>query len=325
MIRGAERLLLRLSPQGRLRAQRFPRPMPSEVMLGTRQIYILPNWHGLIFAMVLVALALAAINYNNALAFLLTFLLASMAVVSLLHAQRNLLRLRVSAVGGEPVFAGGPALFRICLHNDGDTRYALQVESVYGVLPPFNIPARDTYCVALSVPTVKRGWLAAPPFIIASIYPLGITRAWSWRLTLPVRCLVYPKPSDDTHWQTTAGTEGESQPGVMQDGEDFTGLRTYQPGDAPARISWKTLARGQGLHTKEFRAPLAESIWLDWDALAPHAAETRLGLLCRAVLDAEDTGLSYGLRLPHLTLQPDNGASHRHACLEALALYETVA
>jgi len=292
------------------------------MLLGTRQIYILPTRHGLLFTLVLVGLALAAINYSNALAYLLTFLLASMAIVSLLHTQRNLLKLRISVAGGEPVFAGGPALFRICLHNDSAARYALRVESAHGVLAPFDIPAHDTRCVALSVPSVKRGWLNCPPLTLASVYPLGITRAWSRRLIPPARCLVYPKPADDAHWQTAAGIEGESRPGVMQDGEDFTGLRAYQSGDALARISWKTLARGQGLHTKEFRAPLAESVWLDWDAFAPHAAEARLGLMCRAVLDAEDSGLAYGLRLPGVVLETDSGAAHRHRCLEALALHE---
>jgi len=296
----------------------------AEVVLGTRQIYILPTRNGLLFALVLVALALAAVNYSNALAYLLTFLLASMAVVSLLHAQRNLLKLRVTAAGGDPVFAGEPALFRICSDNDSGARYALRIESARGVLPPFDIPAHDTRCVALSVPTVKRGWLDCPPLTLASVYPLGLTRAWSRRLTLSAHCLVYPKPADEAPWQTAAGTEGESRPGAAtQDGEDFTGLRTYQPGDALARISWKTLARGQGLYTKDFRAPLAESVWLDWDALVPHDAETRLSLICRAVLDAEDSGLAYGLRLPGVVLEPDSGAAHRHHCLEALALHET--
>ncbi len=295
----------------------------AEAVLGTRQIYILPTRHGLLFTLVLMALALAAINYSNALAYLLTFLLASMAVVSLLHAQRNLLKLRVSAGGGDPVFAGEPAALRICLHNDGGARYALRLESAQATLAPFDVPAHDTRCVALSVPTARRGWLDCPPLTLASVFPLGITRAWSRRLTLPARCLVYPKPAEETLWQTAAGSEGESRPGVLLDGEDFAGLRPYQPGDALARISWKTLARGQGLHTKEFHAPLAESVWLDWDALAPHDAETRISLMCRALLDAEDCGLAYGLRLPGVLLEPDSGAAHRHRCLEALALHES--
>jgi uncharacterized protein (DUF58 family) len=306
---------------------RFPHPRhpgrSSEVVLGTRQIYILPTRHGLVFTLVLLALALLAINYSNALAYLLTFLLASLAVVSLLHAQRNLLRLQITVTGGEPVFAGEPATFRVCLHNDQGARYALRLESIHGVLPPFDVPAHDTRWVTLSVPTAKRGWFDCPPLTLASVFPLGITRAWSRRLKLPARCLVYPRPADAASWQTAAGAEGESRPGVLQDGEDFTGLRAYQPGDSPARISWKTLARGQGLHTKEFRAPLAESLWLDWDALAPQDSEARLSLLCRAALDAEDSGLAYGLRLPGGTIEPDSGALHLHHCLEALATHES--
>jgi len=307
-----------------LRFQRPPLSSQMEVVLGTRQIYILPNRHGLIFTLVLLALALAAINYSNALAYLLTFLLASMAVVSLLHAQRNLLKLRVTAAGSGPVFAGEAALFRICLHNDGATRYALRVESTHGVLPSFDVPANDTRCVALSVPTARRGRLECPPITLASFFPLGITRAWTWRLTLPARCLVYPRPADDAPWLSAADAEGESQLAGTQDGEDFTGLRGYQPGDAQSRISWKTLARGQGLHTKEFRTTLAENRWLDWEAFAPHASETRLSLMCRAVIEAEDNGLTYGLRLPGIVLDPDSGATHCHRCLEALALHETI-
>ena len=293
-----------------------------EAVLGTRQIFILPTRHGLLFVLVLAALALAAVNYNNALAYLLTFLLASMAVVSLLHAQRNLLKLRITAAGGDPVFAGVPAALRVCLHNDGGARYALRLESTPANVAPFDVPAHDTRCVVLSIPTLKRGWLDCPALTLASVYPLGITRAWSRRLVMPARCLVYPKPADEAAWQTTDGSEGESQPGSLRDGEDFTGLRAYQPGDAATRISWKTLARGQGMHTKEFRAALAQSVWLDWDALATLEPETRLSLLCRAALDAEASGIAYGLRLPGVSLGPDSGAAHQHRCLEALALHE---
>jgi uncharacterized protein (DUF58 family) len=309
--------------------------LPAEVVLGARQIYILPTRHGLMFALVLLALLLGAVNYGNALAYLLAFLLASMAVVSILHTQRNLLKLRVTLAPGEPVFAGEPAAFRVCLHNEGRARYALKIETrraakpafdlatPEAALPTFDVPARDTRCVTLTLPAPRRGWLEGPALVFATIYPLGINRAWSRRVQLPARVLVYPRPAEEAELATAAGPDGESHPGLTQDGEDFAGLRRYQPGDTLARISWKTYARGQGLHTKDFRAPLAESLWLDWETFAPHDGETRLSLLTRALLDAEAAGLTYGLRLPGLTLEPDSGAEHRHRCLEALALYET--
>jgi uncharacterized protein (DUF58 family) len=295
----------------------------DELALGTRQIYILPTRHGLLFTLVLAALLFGAINYSNALAYLLSFLLASLGVVSILHTQRNLLRLRVTVAPGEPVFAGEPALFRVCLHNDGGARFALRLETKEGAAPsPLDVPARDTRCVLLSVPAPQRGWRECPPLTVASVYPLGIARAWSRRLRLPARCLVYPRPADEAEAQSAPGSDGESRPGTQADGEDFAGLRAYQSGDALSRISWKTLARGQGLHTKDFSAPLAESLWLDWEQFAPHPTETRLSLMCRALLDADAAGIAFGLRLPGVTLEPEGGAAHRRRCLEALALYD---
>jgi uncharacterized protein (DUF58 family) len=47
-----------------------------------------------------------------------------------------------------------------------------------------------------------------------------------------------------------------------------------------------------------------------------------LSRLCRMVLDAEEQGLSYGLRLPERQVEPAAGDAHKHRCLEALALFE---
>lgn len=296
--------------------------MQEEVRLGPRTIYILPTRHGLLFAFTLAALLLGAINYGNALAYLLTFLLASLGVISLLHSQRNLLGLCITAAGGEPVFAGEPATFRVSLRNDRAQRSALRVETKAIVTPVFDVPGRDTHCTALAVPAVQRGWLECPPLRFASVYPLGVTRVWTRWFPFPARTLVYPKPADESVLANAPGIDGESGGAMHEDGDDFAGLRRYQPGDPLSRISWKALARGGGLHTKDFRAPRAESLWLDWEALAPYDTETRLSLLCRAVLDADAVGLVYGLRLPGGTLQPDNGPVHRARCLETLALYE---
>jgi uncharacterized protein (DUF58 family) len=43
------------------------------------------------------------------------------------------------------------------------------------------------------------------------------------------------------------------------------------------------------------------------------------------VLEAEGQHLSYGLRLPGTRIAPSRGATHQHACLKALALYDCAA
>lgn len=56
-------------------------------------------------------------------------------------------------------------------------------------------------------------------------------------------------------------------------------------------------------------------------ALTPGQPEARLSQLCRWILDAEQSGVSYGLRLPHLIIPTAIGITHQRRCLEALALF----
>jgi uncharacterized protein (DUF58 family) len=55
---------------------------------------------------------------------------------------------------------------------------------------------------------------------------------------------------------------------------------------------------------------------------APAAdVESRLSILCRWALQAEQRGQQYGLRLPGTAIPPGRGEAHRTRCLEALALF----
>ena len=79
-------------------------PQPPPYQLRHRNVYILPTKQGLIFAVLLMLMLIGAINYNNNLAYLMTFLLASLSVVAILHTYRNLLRLLVTIGHIEPRF-----------------------------------------------------------------------------------------------------------------------------------------------------------------------------------------------------------------------------
>jgi uncharacterized protein (DUF58 family) len=114
--------------------------------------------------------------------------------------------------------------------------------------------------------------------------------------------------------------EGSSAPAPA--GDDFVGQREYARGDSPRHINWKAAARGQGWHTKQFGGGEPLAVWLDWAATNGPDTEARLSTLCRWVLDAEQRGMRYGLRLPGCRIEPSQGADHQHECLKALALFD---
>jgi len=104
--------------------------------------------------------------------------------------------------------------------------------------------------------------------------------------------------------------------------DDFAGLRKYVSGDALPRIAWKAYAREQGLQVKQFSTPEGEELWLDLSDTPDQNQEEKLARMTRWVLDAESHGIRYGLCLPDGQILPDNGNSHRDACLNMLALFD---
>src|SRR4030095_15147107 len=99
--------------------------------------------------------------------------------------------------------------------------------------------------------------------------------------------------------------------GQGQGHDDFAGLRTYQPGDSPRHIAWKSAARGEVLLTKQFTGRAAAEIWLTLELLpSSMGLEEKLSRLTRWVLDAHAGGLAYGLKLPNAIIALGSGEAH---------------
>jgi uncharacterized protein (DUF58 family) len=290
------------------------------VTLSQRSIYILPTRLGVGFAFVLGLMLVGDINYSLSLGYVLTFLLGTMAMMSMLHAFRNMAQLGVRAGHVDPVFAGNTAQFTFHFHNNGRLpRYQLILHDAQGHSTAFDVPAQQNAKITLAVPAAKRGWLGTGRLTLYTEFPLGLFHAWSY-LEFDTRCLVYPRPAAPTPLPASSAQNGSGASSAAGD-EDFTGLRGYVAGDALQRIAWKALAREQGLQIKQFSAQQGIELWLDWNLVPAMSTGQRLEILTRWVLDAEAQGVLYGLRLPGVELPPQHGSSHRDECLRALALF----
>ena len=293
-------------------------PAARHIRLGRRQVFILPTRAGLLFAGALLPMLLVAINYQNSLAYALCFLLVSLALVSLLHTWRTLLGIELRAGSVGATFAGQAAGFQVLLESDG-ARQAIALGWSRSERVFVDIPSNGQARVELLLAAPRRGWLTAPRLRVESRFPLGLWVAWSW-VDLQQRALVYPQPASGP---LTLGRAGGDQEGRQLAGEgvdDFRGLRQHQPADGIRRVDWKAFSRGQGLRVKDFAA-LAGGDWLlDLDSL-PGPLEERLSRLCQAVLHLSAEGRPFELRLSGRHLGPASGATHREACLCALALH----
>jgi len=292
----------------------------GRALIAPTRIYILPTGYGFTFGLLLFLMLVGSINYASNLGFLLTFLLAGLAMVSMLHTWRNLLGLELQPGHTNPVFTGDEACFGMDLVNRRRwPRPGIQIGFKGEGTVAADLDAAGSSRLSLCIHASHRGRLALPRFTVTTSYPLGLFRAWAY-VELDASCLVYPSPGSSMPPseipEYTRSQQGDKGVGA----DDFVGLRHYRPGDSPRHINWKAVARERGMQTKLFGGDRSERRWLDWNSLEGNDEE-RLKQLCRGVLEAGEQQLEYGLRLPGKEIEPARGQSHRHECLSALALF----
>ncbi|MDR1647046.1 MAG: DUF58 domain-containing protein [Zoogloeaceae bacterium] len=298
------------------------------VRLSPRRIYVFASATGAFYALTVIAMFLAAINYDLALGHALAFLLTALGLICLLHTWSVLAGLEISALEAQPVHAGETARFRLLVRNpDTRPRPALEWQTAGTTVPRFlHLAPKETAVFPFAFSAHARGWLELPPLKISSRYPLGIVLAWNW-FWLESRCLVYPRPV----FQPLPEPEesgGEGSGSGRNGDDDFAGLRERQPADSPRHVAWKMAARDptglRPLLVKEFGGGAIRRLRLDWNATEGEL-EQRLSILAGWVLTAEAEGTEYSLVLPRLSLPSGRGTAHRHECLKALALFSTPA
>jgi len=297
-------------------------PSGDNILLHNRRLYILPTRFGYLFAGMLLLLFLAAINYQNSMAFVLTFMLTALGIVSLWYTHKNLLGIRIQMQIPRPVFCGEDCEFKFDVsHENNSTRYAIGLQ--YLDLPPayLKLGPEGSTQAKLKIPTHRRGEFRPDGITVFTRYPTGLFHAWGWlRYEVPV--LVYPHPSADVRLQNTMVEQYDGQTSTSTiEGDDFAGLREHREGESLRHISWKAYAQGRGLLTKTFQGQARPSLWIDWEQIDQGTLEQKLGFMTALVLAAEIEEQKYGLRLPGLVIEQDFGNAHKHNCLQALALF----
>ena len=301
----------------RYQRPRAPEPLPARV--DRRRIYVLPTRFGLFYALLVLAMVLGALNYNNNPALLLALLLGAAGLASLIAAHLQLSGLQVEAISAEPVPAGSPLWLRVALStHDGRRRRGLQ--GALGLASAGASIGEDGHAeLALSLPTRQRGWLDPGRLRLSTTQPLGLARAWS-RVWPQQPLLVYPRAEANPPPLPDRGDDAR-RTRLHPLGEDPHQLRAYRSGDAPRTIAWKHSARRDSLVVREHERAQQQDVLLDWRALHGLAHEARIHRLAGWVELAEREGRRYRLRLgTQPDLGPGCGPEHRHACLRALAL-----
>lgn len=303
-------------------------PRTDTLRLTQRNVYILPTRAGWMYALTLVVLLLASINYQLNLGYLLTFLLAGSGLVSMHVTHATLRDLTLHLKPPEPAFAGGGVRLDVVLTSEAAARHGIGLK-LAGTDDRtrvwIDVPARGQAPAQVGFVAARRGLEPTPALTADTRFPLGLFRAWTlWR---PVTAaLVYPRlESPAAPLPALRATPGGPEIARSRDSGEVEGVRAYRRGDPMQLIAWKKAAKsfaaGGELVSRDTVASARHELWLEWQAAGALAPEERLSRLAAWVVAAERAGVEYGLRLPGTEIAPAHGDAHRHRCLEALALW----
>jgi uncharacterized protein (DUF58 family) len=304
-------------------AFRLGQAQSEPIQIQANRIYLLPTGAGVFFACTLLAMLLGSINYALSLGLVLSFSLGGIALAGAMQGFRNLLKIEITQGKTSPVFCGDPTNFVLIVANPSNrVRLSLECVCEGSSSRLEKLPPHSQGPLNIKLATHRRGYLDLPWITLQTRYPLGLVAVWSY-VRPPARVLVWPKPeTKPPPLPHSPGSEGHHALSAISGVEDFSNLRGYQPTDSPKHIAWKVLAREGPLLVKNFSSPRAGRVILDWAALGPElTTEHKLSRLTAWVCQAHQSGASWQLCLPDLTIGPDQGEAHLQACLRALALH----
>jgi uncharacterized protein (DUF58 family) len=260
----------------RLRAWWDARHPPADTLLLTqRNVYILPTRGGWLWALLVLTLLLGAINYQLNLGYLLCFVLAGVALVSMHSCHATLRGLRLRLAPPDPVHAGSLADLVVHLVSERGGRAArhgigIRLDTPPPTRPPA-MPHEWTWLDVAATPSARRlrpGATAEPPVTqvhlalpcplrgrhvlprlqLETRFPFGLFRAWSvWRPAAQV--LVWPTPEQPTpSWPLSVQDPSRADrplarlTSASSNPLDADSARPYRPGDSPREVLWKKSA-----------------------------------------------------------------------------------
>ena len=291
-------------------------PASDTVVLSQKVIFILPSRYGLWFVLLTALLYLLGTNYQNNLILLLSYLMLSLFLLCIVLTYQNMNGLTLQCSAPAELFCDNPGYINIRADNSSN-HYMLRVNILGHTM--IRLPAL-TDSLALPITPLQRGRYTLPRIKISSDFPFGLWRSWSY-VGLKQEFWVYPAPLSVS--QPFGAVAQQADKNQQNDNEAaIDNLAPYRSGDSLRYLLWKRLARDPSnpVIRQQQQSPQVMPDWVVVPALSGDALERALSIACQQLLELEQNGNLYGLKLPAVTISQAQGPAHLRRCLQELAL-----
>lgn len=271
--------------------------------LKQRDILVFIYQQGYLYLILILITFIAGINYANNLILGFCFLISAILCMSFYLTFKQLHELKIELVLPEIGQVGEVLQVHLVVSQRQSSTHYLYVR-VDDQSYPLLLDGIENKLSFDFVPE-QRGQFELPRIQIYSTYPFGLVRAWTY---LYINTVIWIAPAA-VHYQNEFQSAVDSG---LPDMDEYRELRNFQLGDALQLISWKQVARGQGLYVKQFENQSELNvIHIDYGKMPSPNHEEKLSLMMGLVDLCEQQQAQYRLSVQHVELEQGLGRQQK--------------
>ncbi|ANF81519.1 hypothetical protein A3K93_04485 [Acinetobacter sp. NCu2D-2] len=262
--------------------------------LKQKDVLIFIYQQGYLFIFLILITFIAGVNYANNLILGFCFLISAVLCMSFYLTFKQLHGLEIELVADELGQVGQSLHLQLYFKQKNIQprflyiEYEDQLEKIY-------LNALVQRC-DIKILAKERGLFKYPNLKIYSVYPFGLVRAWTY-LFHHAQAWIAPKAemNDIEHHQASDHFHADM--------DEYRELRNYQLGDSLQAVSWKQVARGQGLYIKVFEQHQDDHrVEIDYAYMPSQSHELILQQMMGVIERCEQQNIEYKLILPKAEL-----------------------
>jgi uncharacterized protein (DUF58 family) len=303
-------------------------PSQNTIKFNINNTFILPSSFGWSCIGIAICLFILGTNFQNNIILLLCYFLLAMVLLAVFHSYFYFVQHELVFLEIAPDFENRKIYLPIKINSSLDyLGGVLNISSANSDKHNENelniSQALPTQTVKLPLPNYTRGLYNCPKVKIVATYGFGLFKCWTY-LTPHLTFYVYPamqKSAMPLFHANTSTQLTHSSDSQLVISDDLQGIREHQITDPIHHVSWKHVAKGQGMLTKDFSENKGVSGWLRLSDLQHLNIEDALQCICFQVQQLDRDHVKYGLDLGCTKILPQEGQVHLHDCLMQLAVY----
>lgn len=274
-------------------------------------ILVFLHKQGYLYLVLIVITFIAGINYANNLILGFCFLIGSILCISFYLTFKQLHQLQIEIIVPELGQVDQQLIIQMYLKQN-EVRSRFIYIHVDKQIHRIHLKNKEQQFNLQFYPMI-RGQFEIPKIQLYSMYPFGLVKAWSY---FYLKKIIWIAPQA-AYFQNEFQISSHSD---LPNMDEFHELRSYQLGDSLQTISWKQMARGQGMYVKQFENHAELNIiQIDYAKMPSVNHEEKLSLMMGLVEQCEQQQVTYSLNINQKVLKQGLGMQQCDAAKRMLA------